>query len=155
MENIIIRKANMEDLKDIQTLNNKLFELEYYNFDDTLKLNWPFENESTEYFKNMIENEIVFIAELDKNIIGYLAGSISEEVSYITQSFAELDNMYVEDKYRRIGVGTLLIDEFKKYCKEENIQNIKVTASAKNSRAIKFYMKNGFEDYNVTLKMKI
>ena len=102
MENIIIRKANMEDLKDIQTLNNKLFELEYYNFDDTLKLNWPFENEGTEYFKNMIENEIVFIAKLGGNIIGYLAGSISEEVSYITQSFAELDNMYVEDEYRRI-----------------------------------------------------
>ena len=35
------------------------------------------------------------------------------------------------------------------------MQNIKVTASAKNSRAIQFYMKNGFEDYNVTLKFKI
>ena len=155
MENIIIRKANMEDLKDIQTLNNKLFELEYYNFDDTLKLNWPFENDGKEYFEIMIKNEIVFIAELDKNIIGYLAGSISEEASYITQSFAELDNMYVEDKYRRLGVGTLLINEFKKYCKNKNVQNIKVTASAKNNRAINFYLKNGFEEYNVTLKMKI
>lgn len=47
------------------------------------------------------------------------------------------------------------MDEFKKYCKEKNMQNIKVTASAKNSRAIQFYMKNGFEDYNVTLKFKI
>ena len=65
------------------------------------------------------------------------------------------EDMYVEDEYRRLGVGTLLIEKFKKYCKEKDIQNIKVTASAKNNRAINFYMKNGFEDYNVTLKMKI
>jgi len=63
--------------------------------------------------------------------------------------------MCIDDEYRIFCIGTLLMDEFKKYCKERNMQNIKVTASAKNSRAIQFYMKNGFEDYNVTLKFKI
>ena len=37
MEKIIIRKATREDLVSIQELNNSLFELEYENFDDTLK----------------------------------------------------------------------------------------------------------------------
>ena len=32
---------------------------------------------------------------------------------------------------------------------------MKVTASAKNDKAIQFYTKNGLEDYNVTLKYKI
>ena len=32
-----IRKATIEDLASIQKLNNSLFELEYENFDDTLK----------------------------------------------------------------------------------------------------------------------
>ena len=63
--------------------------------------------------------------------------------------------MCIDDKYRRFGIGTLLINKFKEYCKEKNIQNIKVTASAKNNRAIQFYIKNGFEDYNITLKHKI
>jgi len=103
----------------------------------------------------MIKNEIVFVAEVEEKIVGYLAGSICEQISYITETFAELDNMCINEEYRRFGIGTLLINEFKKYCKEKNIQNIKVTASAKNSRAIQFYMKNGFEDYNVTLKYKI
>ena len=152
---INIRRANLEDLKYIQTLNNSLFELEYNNYDDTLKLNWPLENEGKEYFKDMIENNIVYVAETNGNIIGYLAGSISEQISYITETFAELDNMYVNEEYRRYGVGTLLINEFKKHCKENNIQNIKVTASAKNTRAIQFYMKNEFADYNVTLKLKV
>lgn len=155
MENILIRKANIEDLSSIQKLNNALFELEFENFDNTLKVGWPFEKDEKEYFEYMINNEIVFVAQIEEKIVGYLTGSICKEVSYITETFAELDNMCIDDEYRRFGIGTLLMDEFKKYCKEKNIQNIKVTASAKNSRAIQFYMKNGFEDYNVTLKFKI
>ena len=155
MERINIRRANINDLNAVQELNNSLFELEFNNFDNTLKLGWPFEKDGKEYFEDMIKNEIVFVAEVEEKIVGYLAGSICEPISYITESFAELDNMCIDDEYRRFGIGTLLINEFKKYCKEKNIQNIKVTASAKNSRAIQFYMKNGFEDYNLTLKYKI
>ena len=155
MESINIRIATINDLNAVQELNNSLFELEFNNFDDTLKVGWPFEKDGKEYFEYMIENEIVFVAEVEEKIVGYLAGSICEQISYITETFAELDNMCIDDKYRRFGIGTLLINEFKKYCKEKNIQNIKVTASAKNSRAIQFYIKNGFEDYNVTFKYKI
>lgn len=155
MEKVYIRKATINDLNSVQELNNSLFDLEFNNFDDTLKLGWPFEKEGKEYFEYMIKNEIVFVAEVEEKIVGYLAGSICERISYITETFAELDNMCINEQYRRFGIGTLLINEFKKYCKEKNIQNMKVTASAKNSRAIQFYIKNGFEDYNVTLKYKI
>lgn len=155
MEKVIIRKATINDLNSIQELNNSLFDLELNNFDDTLKQGWPFEKEGQDYFEDMIKNEIVFVAEVEEKIVGYLAGSICEQISYITETFAELDNMCINEEYRRFGIGTLLINEFKKYCKEKNIQNIKVTASAKNSRAIRFYMKNGFENYNITLRYKI
>lgn len=155
MNNVTIRKATIHDLTSIQTLNNNLFELEYKNFDDTLKTGWPFEKEGEEYFTDMINNEIVFVAKDDEKIIGYLAGSICEQVSYITETFAELDNMCIDDEYRRFGIGTMLINSFKEYCKEKEIQNIKVTASAKKSRAIEFYTRNGFEEYNVTLKFKV
>lgn len=155
MEKIFIRKAIINDLKPVLELNNSLFELEYNNYDDTLKKGWSFESDGKEYFEYMIKNEVVFVAEIDGKIVGYLAGSICKQMSYITESFAELDNMCINDKYRGIGIGTLLINEFKKYCLEYNIQNIKVTASAKNIRAIEFYEKNGFEDYNITLKFKV
>lgn len=155
MEKINVRKATLQDLTSIQKLNNNLFDLEYNNYDDTLKVGWPFEEEGKKYFEDIINNEIVFVAETDGKIVGYLAGSICEQISYITETFAELDNMCIDDKYRRFGIGTLLMNEFKQYCREKNIENIKVTASAKNNRAIQFYMKNGFEDYNITLKYKI
>lgn len=145
----------LKDLISIQNLNNSLFDLEFNNFDNTLKTGWPFEKEGKEYFEDMIKNEIVFVAQSEDKIVGYLAGSICEPISYITQTFAELDNMYIDEEHQRCGIGTLLINEFKKCCKERKIQNIKVTASAQNRRAIEFYTKNGFEDYNITLKFKI
>ena len=155
MEKVIIRKAGLEDLTSIQKLNDNLFDLEFNNFDNTLKREWALEKEGQEYFEDMIKKGIVFVAQIENKIVGYLAGSICEPISYITESFAELDNMCIDNEYRRFGIGTLLISSFKEYCKEKKIPNIKVTASAKNSRAIQFYIKNGFEDYNITLKCKI
>lgn len=155
MENIIIRKAILKDLDSIQKLNNSLFDLEFNEFDNTLNRGWSFEKEGKEYFEDVIKNEIVFVAQENEKIIGYLAGYVCEQMSYKTETFAELDNMYIDDKYRRLGIGTLLISKFKRYCRDKNIQNIQVTTSAKNNRAIQFYLKNGFKNYNITLKYKI
>lgn len=152
---INIRKANMNDLIHIQNLNNSLFDLEYNNYDSTLKLGWPFEKDGEEYFIDKIKNTLVFVAEINGKIVGYLAGSILEEISYSVETFAELDNMCIDTNYRGYGIGSKLIDEFKNYCKNIGIENIKVTAYTQNKQAINFYMKNGFHDYNTTLIFKI
>ncbi|MBQ3511549.1 MAG: GNAT family N-acetyltransferase [Bacilli bacterium] len=152
---LTIKKATIEDLNTIQDLNNKLFELEYNNFDPSLKIGWPYEIAGEEYFKDLIENQIIYLAIMNNEIVGYLAGSIHVEYSYNTNTLAELDNMFILEEYRKYGIGTKLFNEFKKHCKENNIQELKVTASSKNLNAIKFYQKNGFEEFETTLKMSL
>lgn len=152
---ISIKKADSTYLKDIQDLNNQLFELEYNNFDSALKVGWTFEKDGEKYFNNMLNNEIIYIA-LDKDkVIGYLAGSINIQGSYVTKSLAEIDNMFVLEQYRKYGIGTKLINAFKDYCSQNKIEELKVTASAKNKNAIGVYMKNGFNEFEITLKQKI
>ncbi len=152
---IEIKKADITYLYDIQKLNDQLFELEYNNFDSALKVGWTFEEKGTNYFKDMIKNEIVYIA-LDKdNVIGYLVGSINIQGSYVTKSLAEVDNMFVLEEYRKYGIGTKLIDKFKEYCLQNKIEELKVTASFKNVNAINFYKKNGFNEFEITLKQKL
>jgi len=131
-----------------------LFELEYKFFDPTLKVGWTYDNVGTDYFINMIQNEVVFIALKDNKIVGYLAGSIGSK-TYTTSKLAELDNMFVIKEYRKAGIGTILIKEFKSYCLDKGIDNIKVTASAKNKNAIAFYIKNDFDEYNITLRCNL
>lgn len=88
-------------------------------------------------------------------IIGYLAGSISEKCSYSLIQYGEINNMLIDSKYRGQGVGKVLVDNFKKYCADRNIQNLKVVASAKNKDAIEFYKKQGFGELDVTLTMSM
>lgn len=152
---ISIKKADSTYLKDIQDLNNQLFELEYNNFDSALKVGWTFDKDGEKYFNNMLNNEIIYIALDKEKVIGYLAGSINIQGSYVTKSLAEIDNMFVLEQYRKYGIGTKLINAFKNYCSQNKIEELKVTASAKNKNAIGFYMKNGFNEFEITLKQKI
>lgn len=153
MEDITIRCANLSDVELIQKLNYKLFELEKENFDSTLILEWPLSEEGKKYFEDLINNEYVIIALKNENVIGYLAGSINEKGSYELIQYGEINNMLVDDKYRGFGIGKQLINKFKEYCKSKNVANLKVIASAKNKKAIEFYRKQGFNDFDITLTM--
>jgi len=155
MDNVIIRRASLEDLNTIQELNNSLFKLEKENYDSTLVKDWPLSKEGKEYFFDLIKNHYVIVATIDNIIVGYLAGSIEEKGSYVEVQYGEINNMIINDKYRGLGIGRLLIDNFKEYCKTKNISNIKVVASYKNKNAIEFYHKNGFEEFDITLTTKI
>ncbi len=152
--NIKVRKADISDLEKVQELNHKLFELEHENFDSTLNVGWTYEKVGTEYFEKMIEKEVVFLAIVDGEIVGYLAGSILS-ASYTKSKLAKLDNMFVLEKYRKNNIGSILVNEFKKYALDKGMDSIKVTAAAKNKDAIAFYIKNEFKEWDITLRCKI
>jgi len=155
MGNVIIRKATLNNLYEIQTLNNQLFELEKENFDPTLVENWPITEEGEKYFKTLIEEAYVIVATLNDKIVGYLAGSINEKGSYEEIQYGEVNNMFINSECRGYGIGKLLINDFKKYCISNGIKDLMVTASARNTNAIEFYRRNGFNDFNITLTMNI
>lgn len=154
--NIIIRKAILEDLKFIQELNYKLFDLEYNNFDPALNMEWTFSKIGEDYFRELIGKNTVWVAVDDNKVIGYLAGSIDDEKpAYVTKSLAELENFFIDEGHRRQGIGKKLLQEFKNECIEQGIEEIKVIASAKNTKAREFYQNNGFEEFEVNYKIKL
>ena len=155
MNNIHIRQATLADTEAIQKLNHELFKLEKESFDSTLITDWPLSLIGRKYFEQLISDEYVIVAMQGDTIIGYLAGSISEKCSYSLIQYGEINNMLIDSKYRGQGVGKVLVDNFKKYCADRNIQNLKVVASAKNKDAIEFYKKQGFGELDVTLTMSM
>lgn len=155
MNDLTIRIAHINDLEYIQELNNELFKLEKENYDPTLVSNWPLTEEGKKYFEDLINNHYVVVATINGEIVGYLAGSVNEKGSYEDVQYGEINNMFINDNYRGYGIGKKLINSFKDYCKERNINNLIVTASSKNINAINFYKNNGFNDFNLTLTMNI
>jgi ribosomal protein S18 acetylase RimI-like enzyme len=152
---ILIRKANSEDLKCVQELNYKLFELEYNNFNSALNRKWTFSEKGESYFKELIEDGTIWVAEDNNKVIGYLAGSIKRKPAYVTKTLAELDNFYIDEEYRRRGIGKKLVEEFKKYCILQGIEEIEVTTNCKNINAREFYKNNNFDDFEITYKMNL
>jgi ribosomal protein S18 acetylase RimI-like enzyme len=155
LDSLVIRQATLDDVNVIQDLNHKLFQLEKENFDPTLDTNWPLSPEGELYFENLIKNNYVVLAIIGGVVIGYLAGSINDKVSYSMVQYGEINNMLIDERYRRYGIGKTLIGAFEKYCVKNNIYDLKVTASAKNMNAIEFYKKQGFDLFDVTLTSHI
>ena len=148
---IQIRKATLNDTKAIQKLNHELFKLEKKCFDSTLITDWPLSKEGEKYFEDLIKNSYVIIALKDEVPVAYLAGSISDKCPYSLLQYGEINNMFVDSSSRGQGIGKTLVDNFKQYCAEKNIQNLKVVASAKNKKAQEFYKKQGFSEFDITL----
>lgn len=153
MKNIaIVRLAREDELKIVQDLNHKLFTHDDQFFND-LNLQWPYEKEGEEYFKHKLDGSkgVCFVAEVDGQVVGYLAGRTFDAGGAYLARRAELDNMFVEEEHRSTGVGTALVKEFAKWCKENGVEKIFVNAFSPNTNAIAFYEKNNFQSYSTTL----
>jgi len=156
MKTIIIREANKKDLNDILRLNLVLFKKEFNEFDKTLNIKWTYSQKGKDYFNKRITSKEGFVAVAVNNneIIGYICCGLHNDRTRIAEK-AELENMMVAEEYRGQKIGSKLVKVFFEWCKTKKIKNILVTASADNLSGIRFYRKQGFNDYDLTLEKKL
>ena len=155
---VLIRKATIEDLKDILRLNRNLFLKEYREFDRTLNINWTHSKEGKKLLRNVIVKKDNFCEVIqDKNrIVGYLNGGIAKRSPWHKEArYAYLGSIFIEKKFRRRGLGTKLINDFINWCKRNKFDYIDVTASAQNIFGQNFYRKAGFNDYDLILEKRL
>jgi ribosomal protein S18 acetylase RimI-like enzyme len=153
---IEIRKATITDLEGVQRLNKLLFEKELREYKKPLNCKWNFGKEGIKYFKKQIPKGNVFVAVDKNNVVGYVSCISYEGEKWRTiKKIGELDSMLILEEYRSQGIGKQLFQEFFKWCKSHNVDRIKVIAAAENKRAIEFYRKNGFKDYDLILESDI
>lgn len=125
VNNIVIEKMNISDLDNIK---EKLL----IDFDDFWNYN---------VFKSELENENskYIVAKIDDEIIGF-AGiwQVIDE--------AHITNIVTKKSYRGQGIGTLLLEELIKLCKEsKEIELLTLEVNEENIIAQNLYKKFGFE----------
>lgn len=154
MDNLSIRKAKIEELKIVQDLNSGLFTSDGPR-DKFMDHNWPYEG-GKEYFSKKItdDSSICLVAEVDNEIVGYLAGTVMEVESWRPVKRTELENMFVKEEFRSNGIGAKLVSEFFNWSKTKGVQRSLVVAYATNEKAIKFYKKMGFDPESVSLEIE-
>lgn len=154
---MLIRTAISEDLYDIIQLNTALFHEDGGQLNIGVHTGWAAE-EGEDYFAHYLEKEdcVILLAETeDEDVVGYLAGFVKPDARWRPVKSGELDSMFVLKEYRSQGVGTMLVEKFKKWLAPFKVTHIAVTAFTQNERALSFYKKQGFEDFSQTLEMKL
>ncbi|OGK58937.1 hypothetical protein A3H84_04410 [Candidatus Roizmanbacteria bacterium RIFCSPLOWO2_02_FULL_40_13] len=76
-------------------------------------------------------------------------------MSYKKSKYLEVENMGVIPEYRSKGIGAMLMENAKKWAKENGYQKLFVNSYFKNQKAIDFYKRNGFEEIDISLEVKI
>ena len=149
-----IRKAESKDFEKILMLNKKLFEFEK-QFSDAYNLEWTCSERGRKYFEERLKHAMAecWVAEDDNRVVGYLVSFINTYSYRSTNPICEIENMFIEQDFRRKGVGRALIEELKITLKSRGVKKIRVESVFKNEGAVYFYKAMGFEDFNLILEI--
>lgn len=152
---IFIRQAHPQEWRTIQKLNCKVFESNL-QYDPYLNLKWVFSKSAENIYKKAVSHPrgCCFIAFIDQESIGYLVGS-EKCVDYRSVITAEINHIGVLPEYRSQGIGSKLVAEFRKWCKQKGFGTIYVNSYFRNQKGIEFYKKQGFQEIDISLEMRV
>ena len=84
----------------------------------------------------------IHIAYLDEKPIGFIA-LIEIFSTFMGETTVKLDDIYLSEQYRGKGHGTTIMNYIKSLAKQRNYGRIDWTTQGANTKAQKFYEKNG------------
>lgn len=129
-----IRKANVEDCKQISLLLNQL------DYPDTE----PFIKEKVEILL-MDPNEVLLVLEEDKSVIPLISVHFIPQLA-VKGDFARISYFAVDQNIRSNGIGRMI----EEYCTDLAIKRkcdrIEVHCHARRKDAHRFYMRQGFTE---------
>lgn len=152
MNKINIEKVNLADLKELQIIGRQTFFETFSNENTEEDMNkYLAEKFSVEQLSNELTNpnSEFYFAKIKKEVVGYLKlnfGKAQTEVS--NQDGIEIERIYVLKKFHGKKVGQALYDISLKTAKEKNMYFVWLGVWEKNPRAIRFYEKNGFVEFD-------
>ncbi len=126
---ITINFAKNEHLQLISEFEHNEFHDEAYSYDtlsEMMKDNYLLK-----------DNDNIFEISNEEEIIGYIIFHVSED-------FTDIYKIFIRDNDKLKGYATMLLNKVIDIAKRYNSKKIMIEVRSKNSPAINFYKKNGF-----------
>ncbi len=152
MSKIEIRKVTINDLDQLQKIGRQTFYETFASGNTEDNMN-KYLDESFSVAKLTTElsdnNSEFYFATLDNNIIGYLKINFGQSQTEVKDDKAvEIERIYVLKEYHGKNVGQLLYDTALNIARQKHADYIWLGVWEKNPRAINFYKKNGFVEFD-------
>ena len=138
---MIIRKAELEDVEQLDMMFAKLLEIDKI-YDDNLKSGLTMQG----FFSKRIMDEdvIAFVAFDNDNIIGYVFGYIQKDNKVKVELEAYIESIYIEESKRKTGIGTKLIEQFELEAQNRGVKYIFIDNKVNNLVAHNLYSNLGY-----------
>ncbi len=112
-----------------------------------------------EYISEIIgsQDQALRVATKDSMVVGFAECHILKSSSFPVfkkREWVQLDSIVVKKEYQENCVGTLLLEEVRKWAKSKNINRIGLNVYTFNKNAIEFYLKNGFKELSKKLYLE-
>ncbi|MBK8952734.1 MAG: GNAT family N-acetyltransferase [Chitinophagaceae bacterium] len=152
METIHIIKATTGDTERLQQISRQTFSETFAEVNTAENMKKYLEEEfSAEKLTAELNNpgSAFYFATLNSNVIGYLKLNSGPSQTEIKDNDAiEIERIYVLKEYHGKKVGQLLYDKAIQIALQANARYVWLGVWEKNLRAINFYKKNGFVQFD-------
>jgi (aminoalkyl)phosphonate N-acetyltransferase len=130
---IIIRKATLRNFNAIYNFVNALEETIF----DKRK-------QHTIYKRNLASrNNVYLVAKQDNEVVGFLSCHV-QFLLHHSARVAEIQEMFVAEKFRSKGIGKKLLDDLKMRMKKRGVAHIEAVSNRRRKEAHKFYEREKF-----------
>jgi ribosomal protein S18 acetylase RimI-like enzyme len=105
------------------------------------------------------DHGVFLVAEANGRIVGVLAGFAHEAGDRLVDAAfdrsAYISDLFVDEGWRRKGVGSALVRAFEQIMRANGLQYVSVCVKSRNTTAHETYRACGFEDYETILTKRL
>ncbi len=152
MDNLQIRLVKTEDIISLQEIGKQTFYETFSSLNNEKNMQGYLKKS---FSTKKLQEELVdpysefYFALLDNKIIGYLKVNIGQSQTEIKdENSLEIERIYVLKEYQGKKAGQFLYDKAIAIARSKKVNYVWLGVWEKNLRAIAFYKKNGFVEFN-------
>lgn len=152
MANIQVKKISLNEIEQLQIIGRQTFYETFSesNSEENMK-NYLDEGFSKEKLTAELTNKDsqFYFATLENEVIGYLKLNFGESQTELKDKKSlEIERIYVSKEFHGKKVGQILYEKAIQIAKDKNVDYVWLGVWEENLRAINFYTKNGFVEFD-------
>lgn len=152
MDRILVRKVTLEDLKILQDIGRKTFFETFSDSNTEENMNQYLDEgfSSDKLLQELSNDQSEFYFALDQHeVVGYLKVNTGESQTENHDALSlEIERIYVLKDYHGKKVGQILYEKAIQLAIDKKVEYVWLGVWEENPRAISFYKKNGFVEYD-------
>lgn len=143
---MIIREVTLSDIPSLAQLAQKTYADTFAYTLSKDGLRDALKTRSEDYFSSVFGKDTILVAQEENRLIGFIQfGEVKTEKIKSGKNDIELKKIYIDTGFQSKGIGTQLIQAMFAHDRFVCAENIYLDVFPKNTNAINFYKKFGFQ----------